>query len=41
LLLIALVVTVAGVFGWGGGMTIAPLGIIYFAIAVIIAVAVL
>lgn len=42
LLLIALVVTVAGVFGLaGGGVTIAPLGIIYFAIAVIIAVAVL
>ena len=42
LLLIALVVTVAGVFGiGGGGLAVAPLGIIYFAIAVIVAVAVL
>jgi hypothetical protein len=41
LLLIALVVIVASVFGWAGGMTIAPLGIIYFAIVVIVAIAVL
>ena len=41
LLLIALVVTVAAVFGLAGGVTIAPYGLIYFAIAVIIAVAVL
>jgi hypothetical protein len=41
LLLIALVVTVAAAFGLGGGITVAPLGIVYFAIAVIIAVVVL
>lgn len=41
LLLIALIVTVAAVFGLAGGVTIAPLGIVYFAVAVIIAVVVL
>jgi hypothetical protein len=42
LLLIALIVSVAGALGFGGGGTaISPLGIIYFAIAVIIAVVVL
>jgi hypothetical protein len=41
LLIIALVITVASIFGYAGGLAIAPLGVIYFAIAVIIAVAVL
>lgn len=43
LLLIALVITVAGVFGLGAvsGVTVSALGIVWFAIAVIVAVAVL
>jgi hypothetical protein len=41
LLLIALVVTIAAVFGLAGGVTVSPLGIVYFAIAVIVAVVVL
>jgi len=41
LLLIALVVTVAAVFGLAGGVTVSPLGIVYFAIAVIVAVVIL
>jgi hypothetical protein len=42
LLLIALIVTIAAVFGLAGaGVTVSPLGIVYFAIAVIIAVVVL
>jgi hypothetical protein len=42
LLLIALVVTVAAVFGLGGGaIAVSPLGVVYFAVAVIIAVVVL
>jgi hypothetical protein len=41
LLLIALVVTVAAVFGLAGGVTISPLGIIWFAVAVIVAVVIL
>jgi hypothetical protein len=42
LLLIALVVSVAAAFGLAGGaVSISPLGIIYFAIAVIVAVVVL
>src|SRR5262249_26521028 len=42
LLLIAVVVTIAAVFGLaGGGVTIAPLGIIWFAVAVIVAVVIL
>jgi hypothetical protein len=41
LLLIALVVTVAGAFGFATGVTVSPVGVIYFAIVVIIAVAVL
>lgn len=41
LLLIAVIVTVASVFGWATGVTVQPLGIIWFAIAVIIAVVVL
>ncbi len=41
LLLIALVVTLAAVFGLAGGATVSPLGIVWFAVAVIIAVVVL
>src|SRR5215831_3979717 len=42
LLLIAVIVTVAAVFGMGAaGVTVQPLGIIWFAIAVIVAVVVL
>jgi hypothetical protein len=41
LLLIALVVTIAAVFGLAGGITVAPLGIVWFAVAVIVAVVVL
>jgi hypothetical protein len=41
MLLIALVVTVAAVFGLAGGVIVSPLGVVYFAIAVIIAVVVL
>lgn len=41
LLLIALIVTIAAVFGLAGGPTIAASGIIYFAIAVIVAVVIL
>jgi hypothetical protein len=41
LLLIALVVTVAAVFGLAGGISVSPLGIVWFAIAVIIAVVIL
>jgi|SRR5215510_1854593 len=41
LLLIALVVTVAAVFGLAGGVTVSPLGIVWFAVAVIIAVVIL
>jgi hypothetical protein len=41
LLLIALVVTVAAVFGLAGGVTVSPLGVVWFAVAVIIAVVVL
>jgi hypothetical protein len=42
LLFIALIVTVAAVFGLaGGGVTVSPLGIVWFAVAVIIAVVVL
>jgi hypothetical protein len=41
MLLIALVVTVAAIFGLAGGVAISPLGVVYFAIAVIIAVVVL
>lgn len=41
LLLIALIVTVAAVFGLATGVTVQPLGVIWFAIAVIIAVVVL
>jgi hypothetical protein len=41
MLLIALVVTVAAVFGMAGGMTVSPLGVVWFAIAVIVAVVIL
>jgi hypothetical protein len=41
LLLIALVVTIAGVFGLSGAVAVSPLGVVYFAIAVIVAVVIL
>jgi hypothetical protein len=42
LLLIALVVTVAAAFGLGGaGVSVSPLGVVYFAVAVIVAIVVL
>jgi hypothetical protein len=42
LLLIALIVTIAAVFGLAGaGATVSPLGIVWFAVAVIVAVVVL
>jgi hypothetical protein len=41
LLLIALIVVVAAVFGLAGGTTVSPLGVVWFAVAVIIAVVVL
>jgi hypothetical protein len=41
LLLIALVVTIAAVFGLAGGVSVSPLGIVWFAVAVIVAVVVL
>lgn len=41
LLLIALVLIIAAVFGLAAGHAMAPLGIVYFAVAVIVAVAVL
>jgi hypothetical protein len=41
LLLIALVLTIAAVFGMASGMSISPLGIVWFAVAVIVAVVVL
>jgi hypothetical protein len=42
LLLIALIVTIAAVFGMAGtGVTVSPLGIVWFAVAVIVAVVIL
>jgi hypothetical protein len=41
LLLIALIVTIAAVFGLAGGVTVSPLGVVWFAVAVIVAVVVL
>ncbi len=41
LLLIALVVVVAAVFGLAGGLTVSPLGVVWFAVAVIVAVVIL
>jgi hypothetical protein len=41
LLLIAVVITIAAVFGLAGGVTVSPLGIVWFAVAVIVAVVIL
>jgi len=41
LLLIALVIVVAAVFGLASGISVSPLGVVWFAVAVIIAIAVL
>jgi hypothetical protein len=41
LLLIALIVTIAAVFGLAGGITVSPVGIVWFAVAVIVAVVIL
>lgn len=41
LLLIGLVVTVAAVFGLASGVIISPLGVVWFAVAVIVAVVIL
>lgn len=41
LLLIALVVTIAAVFGLASGVTVSPLGIVWFAVAVIVAIVIL
>src|SRR5262245_3998874 len=41
LLLIALIVALAAVLGLGGGVVISPLGIVWFALAVIVAVLIL
>ena len=41
LLLIAVIVTIAAVFGLAGGVTVSPLGIVWFAVAVIVAVVIL
>jgi hypothetical protein len=41
LLLIAVIVTIAAVFGLASGVTVSPIGVIWFAIAVIVAVVVL
>lgn len=41
LLLIAVIVTIAAVFGLASGVTVAPLGVVWFAVAVIVAVVVL
>lgn len=41
LLLIALVVTIAAVFGLAGGAAISPIGVVWFAVAVIVAVVIL
>ena len=41
LLLIALIVTVAAVFGLATGVTVSPLGIVWFAVAVIVAIVIL
>ncbi len=41
LLLIGLVVTIAAVFGLASGVTVSPLGIVWFAVAVIVAVVIL
>jgi hypothetical protein len=41
LLLIALVITVAAVFGLAGGTAISPMGVVWFVVAVIVAVVIL
>ena len=41
LLLIGLVLVVAAVFGMAGGISVSPLGVVYFAVAVIVAVIIL
>lgn len=41
MLLIALVLVLAAVFGLAGGVTMSPLGVVWFAVAVIVAVVVL
>jgi len=41
LLLIALIVTIAAVFGMAGGVSVSPLGVVWFAVAVIVAVVIL
>jgi hypothetical protein len=41
LLLIALVITIAAVFGLASGVTVSPLGVVWFAVAVIVAVVIL
>jgi len=41
LLLIAVVLILAAVFGLGGGAAISPLGVVWFAVAVIVAIVVL
>jgi len=41
LLLIAVIFTIAAVFGLSAGVTISPLGVVWFAVAVIVAVVVL
>lgn len=41
LLLIALIVTIASVFGLAGGVAISPVGVVWFAVAVIVAVVIL
>jgi hypothetical protein len=41
MLLIGLIVTIAAVFGLAGGVTVSPLGVVWFAVAVIVAVVVL
>ena len=41
MLLIALVLVLAAVFGLAGGVTMSPLGVVWFAVAVIVAVVIL
>jgi hypothetical protein len=41
LLIIALIFTVAAVFGISGGVAVSPLGVVWFAVAVIVAIVVL
>jgi hypothetical protein len=41
LLIIALIVAVAAIFGFATGVTVSPIGVVWFAVAVIVAVVVL